>query len=136
MEFLEKFLKVKRSSLPGTGKGLYTTVAIPKGTIITEYKGIITTWENADHDDGKNLYIYYVSRNHVINANKSKEGVAQYVNDAKGPTRVKGITNNTEYVVKKKRVFVVAKKNIEAGAELFVSYGEDYWNTLRRYKVF
>jgi hypothetical protein len=38
MALLEKHLRIKRSLLPGAGKGLFTTKFIPKGTRIVEYK--------------------------------------------------------------------------------------------------
>ncbi len=131
MEVLDNHLKIKRSTIPGTGKGLFTTVDIAKGTIITEYKGKITTWNDVDHNEGKNLYIYYVSRNHVINAEGNKDALAHFANDAKGPIKIKGINNNAEYIIKKKRVFIVALKNIPANTEIFVGYGKEYWDTLK-----
>ena len=68
MALLEKQLRIKRSTLPGAGKGLFTTKFIPKGTRIVEYKGKITSWKDADTQDGGNGYIYYVKRYHVIDA--------------------------------------------------------------------
>jgi hypothetical protein len=41
MVLLEDQLIVKKSSLPGSGKGLFTKKLIPKGTRIVEYKGRI-----------------------------------------------------------------------------------------------
>jgi len=131
MELLDQYLKVKPSTLPGTGKGLFTTVDIPKGSLITEYKGIITTWKDVDHDEGRNLYIYYVSRNHVINAKGYKNAVAHFANDANGPIKVKGIKNNSDYIIKNKRVFIKALKDIPAKSEVLVSYGKEYWDTLK-----
>lgn len=43
MALLEKHLYVKRSLLPGAGRGLFTKVPIKKGTRIVEYKGEIMT---------------------------------------------------------------------------------------------
>jgi len=36
MAYLEKDLFLKKSHLPGAGKGLFTKIEIPKGTIIVE----------------------------------------------------------------------------------------------------
>ncbi len=135
MQILDKNLKIKRSSLPGTGKGLFTQAPISKGEIIAEYKGKVTAWNDANHDDGKNLYIYYVSRNHVIDANGNKEAFAHFANDAKGPKKVKGLVNNSEYIEKNKRVFLVATKDIPAKAEVFVGYGKEYWDTLKKHTL-
>ena len=52
MAFLEKKVAVKKSILPGAGKGLFAKEMIPKGTRIVEYKGEITTWKEVDHNEG------------------------------------------------------------------------------------
>jgi uncharacterized protein len=134
MKVLDQYLKVKRSTIPGTGKGLFTTVAISKGTIITEYRGKVTTWEEADHRNGENRYVFYVTKNNVIDANGNKEAFAHFANDARGPIKIKGIVNNSEYDIKNKRVFVIAKKDIPANGEIFVGYGKEYWDALKEYK--
>lgn len=134
MALLEKQLVVKRSGLPDAGKGLFTKKFIPKGTRIVEYKGRITTWKEVDHKKGDNGYIFYVKRNHVIDALPYPKALARYANDARGLTTIKGITNNCEYVEDGTRVFIEAKKDIPAGGELFVGYGKDYWDTIKKNK--
>ena len=131
MALLEKHLYVKRSKLPGSGKGLFTKVDIPKGTRIVEYKGRRTVWKDVKDDDGKNGYIFYINSKCVIDALPTVKALGRYANDAKGYSRVKGITNNSEYVVDKKRCFIEAVKNIPAGSEIFVGYGAEYWKTMR-----
>ena len=130
MALLEKQLFVKTSTIPGAGNGLFTKTFIPKGTRIVEYKGRKTVWKDVKDDD-HNGYIYSINRNHVIDALKTKSALARYANDARGLTRVKGITNNCEYVNENYRAFIEATKDIPAGAEIFVSYGDDYWNVIR-----
>src|SRR5258706_7291728 len=127
MTITEKQLRVKKSGLPGSGKGLFTKVFIPKGTRIIEYKGTITTWKEVDHDEGKNGYIFYVKRNYVINAAPHPDALARYANDARGFTRVKGIANNSEYQTVDSRIYITAKKDIPAGSEILVEYGKEYW---------
>ena len=61
MALFEKHLVVKKSTLPGAGKGLFTKKLIPRGTRIAEYKGKITTWKEVDHRDGLNAYIFYIN---------------------------------------------------------------------------
>jgi SET domain-containing protein len=129
MVFMEKHLHVKRSTLPGAGKGLFTKKMIPKGTRILEYKGRITTWKEAANAD--NGYIYYVKRNHVIDAKPFPKALGRYSNDARGLKKVTGITNNAEYIEEGLKVFINAKKDIPAGGEIFVSYGKEYWEVIR-----
>lgn len=131
MALLEKELEVKPSTIPGSGLGLFTKILIPKGTLIIEYKGKITTWKEVK-DDWDNVYLYTVNSNHVIDASEQKKSLARYVNDAKGLTRIKGINNNAEFVNRGLQVYILSKKNIEAGEEILVDYGNDYWNTVRK----
>jgi uncharacterized protein len=134
MALLEKQLVVKRSTLPGAGKGLFTKKPIPKGTRIVEYKGKITSWKDADHQGGGNGYIYYVKRYHVIDALPRPKALARYANDAKGMIRVKGINNNSEYVEDGMKVYIESLKDIPANGEIFVGYGKEYWDVIKRFK--
>ena len=129
MALLEKQLRVKRSGLPGAGKGLFTTRFIPKNTRIVEYKGRITKWRDAAHENNGN--IYFVNRNHVIDARPYKKALARYANDAKGLTRINGINNNAEYIEDGLKVYIKSTKDIPAGSEIFVEYGKDYWKVIR-----
>lgn len=121
---------VKDSTIPNSGKGLFTKTFIPKGTRIVEYKGKVTNWK-AVKDDADNGYIYVVNNNHVIDAGKTLKALARYANDARGISRVKGITNNCNYVNDGTKVYIESVKDIPAGSELFVGYGKDYWDVIR-----
>ena len=134
MALLEKQLVVKRSTIPDSGQGLFTKKPISKGTRIVEYKGKQTTWKDVDHDNGRNGYIYYINRNHVIDAKPYTKALARYANDANGLVRVKGITNNSQYVNDGMKVYIEATKDIPAGAEILVKYGKEYWDTIRENK--
>jgi hypothetical protein len=131
MALLEKHLYVKKSTLPNSGKGLFTKIDIKKGTRIVEYKGKRTIWSKVKDDDGKNGYIFYITRNCVIDAWPTPQHLGRYANDARGYTRVHGINNNSEYVVDQKRCFIEAVRNIPAKTEIFVGYGAEYWKTMR-----
>jgi SET domain-containing protein len=132
MALLRKQLYVKKSTLPNAGKGLFTKKAIPKGTRIIEYTGKRSTWKEVKDDDGKNGYIFYINRNHVINAMPTKKAFARYANDARGLVRIKGIVNNSDYVTDGLKAYIESKKDIPAGGEIFVDYGKDYWKVIRQ----
>lgn len=132
MALLEKQLLVKKSIIPGAGKGLFTRVDIPKGTLIIEYTGEILTWKEAEQmADDRNGYVFFVYSTHVIDAWNHKKSKARYANDARGIGRVPGITNNSEYFVHRRRCYIKALRNIPAGAEILVSYGNEYWQAIR-----
>ena len=131
MPLLEDQLWIAPSRLPGAGMGLFTRFFIPRGTRIVEYKGKITTWKEVDHREGSNGYIYYVRRNHVIDASRTRSALARYANDARGLSRVKGLGNNAEYVEDGLKVYIQSTKDIEPGSEIFVEYGKEYWEAIR-----
>jgi uncharacterized protein len=131
LKFDKKNLFVQRSTLPDAGNGLFTKIFIPKGTFIVEYTGKVTSWKDVDHEDGKNGYIYYLTRNHVINASRHKAALARYANDASGLAKVKGLVNNSNYVEDKKRVYIRSFRDIPAGGEILVAYGKEYWDVIK-----
>jgi uncharacterized protein len=131
MALLEKQLVIKRSTLSGAGLGLFTRTFIPEGTRIVEYKGRISAWKQLEQKEWANKYIFYVTRHHVINAQPYKRSLARYANDAKGISKMRGARNNAYYVTSGSRVFIEAKSDIEAGSEILVDYGRDYWRAIR-----
>lgn len=130
MALLEKYLIVKKSTIPNAGKGLFTKIFIPKGTRIVEYKGRRTVWKDVknDHENG---YLYTINNNNVIDAKRTLSALARYANDAKGIVRVKGLTNNCVYVNDNNRAYIESVKDIPAGAEILVDYTKDYWDVMR-----
>lgn len=127
-------LIVKKSKLPGAGKGLYTTKAIRKEAKIIEYRGEIIGYEEyrrrarreEDH------YLFYLRRDLCIDAMYTKQYKARYANDAAGITRVKGLRNNSDYVIFGDKCFIVASRDIKAGEEIFVNYTNHYWKAMRK----
>jgi uncharacterized protein len=133
MALLEKQLIVKRSTIPESGKGLFTKKLITKGTRIVEYKGRVSTWKEVDIDEGRNGYIYYINRKHVINAQPFPKYLGRYANDAQGMSKIKGITNNCRYIadMETMRVYIEAVKDIPPGGEILVQYGKEYWDVIK-----
>lgn len=132
MPLLEKYLIIKRSQLPKAGKGLYTKVPIKKGTRIVEYKGRIQPWREVKEQDGHNGYLMYLTRNTVINALPAIKTFGRYANDASGLVKIKGLKNNSESISEGKRCFIEATRTIQAGEEILVGYGREYWTLIKK----
>jgi uncharacterized protein len=130
MTIKPQYLEIKPSQIPNAGLGLFTKVFIPVGSLVIEYKGVVTTWD-AVKEQIDNDYIYYISRNHVIDAAPTPKSLARYANDAKGLTQLPGINNNCIFKKMEGRVFIKARANIQPGSEILVSYGKQYWDTAR-----
>jgi uncharacterized protein len=127
-------LEVKKSQIPGAGKGLYTKRDIKKGERFVEYLGEIITDAECDRraeEHDQYGYIFYISKKKCVDAYHTPNELARYANDAKGLTKVKGITNNCCYTVYKNSGWIKAEKNIKAGDEILVSYGAEYWKDIR-----
>ena len=132
MALLKKQLYIKKSKIPNAGKGLFTKKPIAKGTRIIEYTGRRTKWKDVKDEDGKNGYIFYINRNHVIDALPTTKAYARYANDARGLVRIKGLLNNSDYIVDGLKAYIESKKDIPAGGEILVDYGKDYWKVIRQ----
>jgi SET domain-containing protein len=125
--------KIKKSQLPNSGKGLYTTTKIKKGEKVIEYLGEIIDWKEylnrvEKDEDG---YLFFINKKKCIDAYNTPEHLARYANDAAGLSKIKGLTNNCVYEIEGDQCFIVAKKDISAGSEIFVSYSKEYWDCVR-----
>jgi len=127
-------LKIKKSTLPEAGKGLFTLDDIKKGQIVCEYEGERITWKDAiaRNDKGVGGYVYYINEKNCIDAFYFKKTFGRFANDAAGVGRKPGFRNNSTYDVVKNRVFIRATRNIPAGSEIFVSYGRSYWHIMKQ----
>lgn len=131
MPYKTKSLFISQSKIPGAGKGLFTREIIKKGERIVEYKGKIRTWKEVSDEGVFNGYVFYIKKDHVIDAKTYKKALARYANDARGIQRIKGLSNNSEYTEEEGKVYIDAIKNIPAGAEILVGYGNDYWKVVK-----
>lgn len=132
MAYLDKKLRIRKSLIPGAGKGLFTTVDIKKGTRITEYKGKKCLWRDVKKTDGYNTYLMRISRTMAIDGQPFLKLLGRYANDAKGLVRIPGLRNNTEYAQYGMRVYLEATRPIAAGEEIFVDYGREFWQLQRK----
>lgn len=127
-------LIIKKSKLPNAGKGLFTTKIIRKDAKIIEYRGEIIGYKEYRKRARKEQdhYLFYLRRELCIDALHTPQYKARYANDAAGITKVKGLKNNSEYMIFGDKCFIVASKDIKAGEEIFVDYTDSYWKAMRR----
>ena len=128
----DRFLKIKRSRIPGAGKGLFTTVEIPKGGLVCEYKGKLGRWRDMKEEDGYNAYIFKVNRIWAIDGLRTLRAKGRYANDARGLTRLEGARNNSEYITRGLKCYIKCTRKLKAGEEIYVDYGQAYWRLIKR----
>lgn len=131
--FMDPDLIVKKSTLRGAGKGLFTKKDIKKGELIVEYLGEIVTEAELDRRAENDIfgYAFFISKDKCIDAYYTPNELARYANDAKGLKQLKGLKNNSCYDIYKNSGWIKAEKNIKAGEEILVSYGAEYWKDIR-----
>ena len=127
-------LIVRKSRLPGAGKGLFTTKAIRRDAKVIEYRGEIIGYREYRRRARRqeDRYLFYVRRERCIDAMHTPQYKARYANDAAGITRMKGLRNNSEYIIYGDKCFIVASRDIKAGEEIFVDYTREYWVCMRK----
>lgn len=128
-------LEIKKSRIPGAGKGLFATTLFKRGERVIEYTGEIITWAECKKRnetlDGVGAYYFYVSSRKCVDAQNCLDSMARYANDAAGIARIPGIRNNSRFEVIKGKPYIIASRNIKPGDEIFVGYGKEYWDAMR-----
>ena len=123
-------------SSPIQGRGAFAVLPIRKGTRVTEYRGERISTEEADaryaesdQAEHPRVLLFIVDKKTVIDAGVNGNE-AQYINHS--------CESNCKVVVSRKRVFIVAGRDIPAGAELTYDYnlereGDEDKETERRF---
>lgn len=129
-------LEIKKSRIPGAGKGLFAKVLFKRGDRVIEYTGEELTWaqckkRNEQMHGGIGAYYFYISERKCVDAQNCPDSLARYANDAAGIVRLPGIRNNARFEVIKGKPYIIASRNIKPGDEIFVAYGKDYWDAMR-----
>lgn len=127
-------LIIKKSKLPGAGKGLFTTKAIRKEAKIIEYRGEIIGYKEYRRRARKEQdhYLFYLRKELCIDSLYTPQYKARYANDAAGITRLKGVKNNSDFIIFDDKCFIVSSRDIKAGEEIFVNYTKPYWDCMRK----
>jgi SET domain-containing protein len=111
---LHKNAAVRRSAY---GLGLFAAEPVKKHDVVAEYWGEIVTEEEMIRSNGK--YFFQLDNGMAIDG-KSRQNVARYINHSCAP-------NCEPQEDGKRRVFIIAKRDIRAGEEFGYDYGKEYW---------
>ena len=103
-----------------TGLGLFATKRIKKGTKIIRYFGPLLDSKKKKDDAIENKYLFELDNRWTIDGSVRKN-VARYINHACKPNA------ESDVRPRKRKVFIRAIKNIEAGDEINYDYGTDYF---------
>ncbi len=113
---------VKKSTIPGAGKGVFAATRIPKGERIVQYKGKLISKELSEkraekHRKKKEVWIFQLNEYYDIDGSRGGNE-ARFINHSHDP--------NCEPVnYDDEEVWIEAIRDIEKGEELFYDYGFD-----------
>ena len=99
-----------------TGLGFFALRSIPTDKRIVEYTGTIITNEEVENIGGK--YLFGIDKNRTIDGS-SRQNIARYVNHSCRPNAIALVTGN--------RIWIWSKKFIQAGEEITINYGKEYF---------
>jgi SET domain-containing protein len=110
----EYALVVRRSR---TGRGLFTADPIERGRCIIEYTGRVLA--EAETYASTSKYLFAVNERKTIDG-FCKTNLARYINHSCRP--------NCEIQIWRGRIYVMAKRAIKPGEELFYDYDTEYFD--------
>ena len=114
-------LRIDKSQIKEAGLGVFTDDFIPANTFIDYYNG------NKCYGIKGGLYFFALNNIVGIDAQSYPRCYMAMLNDV----YKSNYTVNCEFIIdeEEKKVEIFSCKNIEPGEELFISYGDSYWNT-------
>ena len=110
------------------GKGVYAIRPIKAGEMVLEYKGEIITWKKAqrihphDPDQPNHTFYFHVNEDKVIDALHGGNS-SRWINHSCNP--------NCEADEENDRIFIKALRNIKAGEEILINYGDKSYESLQ-----
>jgi hypothetical protein len=117
-------LRIKKSSVPGAGLGLFAARDLPAGTSI-DYTG-----DRVPLDSGSDGGVYFLqtSQRHAVDAARTNAGEGRWVNDPRGTQQ----RANAKFVLYTppggtRRACVRTCRLVKGGEEILVKYGAAYW---------
>lgn len=122
------YLYIQTSQLPSAGQGLFTAIDLYKNEIISIFTGEVIDNTEAQKRAKQNEDKYFINLlDDTILDSMHIEGFAKFANDAEGFPNSHFKNNAKITLDDDNNVCIKASKKIKAGAEIFCSYGEDYW---------
>lgn len=115
--------RVRPSTVEGAGNGVFTKYRIPRTSLVGEYCGELVTTRDLRRRSRHSDYVFCTEYPDVyIDAARVDSGIERWINDAGVAER-----QNVEAEAVGARVFLIAKRDIQPGEELFLAYGPHYW---------
>ena len=133
----KKGLRLAPSNIPGAGLGLFTTRAFQPNRKIAPYSG--TLFDNASWEEDKSDYGVKYSEDQVLDGRSTQDGIARYANQCQATDRrarfCRGNNSQLRKTLQNNIILESRGSRIPAGREIFVNYGDRYWDRADGKKV-
>ena len=117
--------EVRYSLVECAGEGLFSLINIKSNETIGEYKGFILTDNELENSPfNASDYILCVCKDHNIIGEGPLANHTRYINHHDEPNCE--IVSSTRW----KKARIRAIKSIKPGQELYIDYGEEYWEII------
>ncbi|CAF0858841.1 unnamed protein product [Adineta ricciae] len=116
-------LEVKPSQIPGAGSGLYTRNPIAKDSCVCVYTGQVLRTIDAIRLEDK-TYLMRLGPQVYVNPHDDNSMLGRYINDPRNR-----LLHNVLFDKRpdEQCAYVIAKRDIARGEEIFADYGRWYW---------
>ena len=111
------FLKIKESTIPGAGMGMFATRKLQKGKILGRYVGEVISQEQAMRERRDESYFIHTLEDDVFIDGKTLENPMRWANHDPVKFNARAIINDDGHV------FFETTKVIPSGKEIFIDYG-------------
>ena len=126
VNWTEDDFKVKKSTIPKAGKGLFSKVKIRPGDCIGHYTGKVLTDAQANLEPYiDSLYLVWVCKDYWIWGEGPLSNYTRFINHDDKKPNAELVTSN-----RWKTARIVATRKIKRGEEVFFDYGEEYWEVV------
>lgn len=115
--------RVKKSTIPGAGKGLFARRDYKKGEFVTEYGGYLV--EKSKVEESNSDYLFRDHWGYTWDSEKVKDQLREkgrWINDDFKDGNVFWVSREKGRPPK-----IYTRRKIKKGEEFFINYGDEYW---------
>lgn len=127
--FDTKLMELGKSKIRGAGNGVYAKRDLKAGKKLGLYTGEILTEEDASLRTDRTYYFRIMHRDggsHIVDAlDNSHANIIKFINGVK-TSQQKKKQNCVSYQYKE-AIYYKTTREVKAGEELLVDYGDNYW---------
>lgn len=121
---LPDYISIKKSLIPGAGKGAFSKVDISKGKTIGKYVGKELIGEDMEQASGDYLFSVTFKKKEVKIIDGQDPKISSWVRYVNTP--LKYADGNCYFFQRSQNIYIRTNKDIKKGEEILAYYGDEY----------